>query len=281
MDLSNLSSDLPPTKPVNQASINELNRELTTEFKNAAKSVVSLYNSSTSGTANNSKHKVEFANAAKSVAALYRLTNNGNGLHRHMGYLECLDDLLGVITNGEDIENWALTKRAEITNINHGQGDSNTNVNASNQEQKDGKESKETPQGGDEELHIPLDYAFSFSLDLAAGYHFRPSFPPLSVTHSYKQRANFKQLKSSDHIARMRMHQKQKQSQSQSQQLQYQSLEDVCSTSDEGDSDSTDRDHDEIDAVISKKKKSLEKDSDIKRRRLNGQNEASVKSPTK
>lgn len=276
MDLSNLSSDLPPTKPINQASINELNRELTTEFKNAAKSVVALYNTSTSGTANNSKNKAEFANAAKSVAALYRLTNNGNGLHHHMGYLECLDDLLGVITNGEDIENWALTKRAEITNINHGQGDNNANVNGPNQEQKESKETREVPQGAEEELHIPLDYEFSFSLDLAPGYHFRPSFPPLSVTHSYKQRANFKQLKSSDHLARMRMHLKQKQSQ-----LQYQSLEDLCSTSEEGDSDSTDRDHEEVDAVTFKKKKSFDKDGDIKRRRLNGQNEAFVNSPKK
>lgn len=275
MDLSNLSSDLPPTKPINQASINELNRELTTEFKNAAKSVVSLYNSSTSGSATNSKHKVEFANAAKSVAALYRLTNNGNGLHRHMGYMECLDDLLDVITNREDIENWALTKRAEITNINHGQNESNTSMNDSNQEQKDTKDNKEMSEGANEDLHIPLDYAFSFSLDVAPGYHFRPSFPPLSVTHSYKQRANFKQMRSSDYLARMKMHQKQKQTQ----QLQYQSLEDPCSTSEEGDSDSTDRDHEEIDPVSLKKKKSLEKDSDIKRRKLNGQNEASVSSP--
>lgn len=274
MDLSNLSSDLPPTKPISQASINELNRDLTTEFKNAAKSVASLYNAS-AGTSPNSKHKVEFTNAAKSVTALYRLSNTGNGLHRHMGYLECLDDLLSVITNGEDIENWALTKRAEITNVNS-QNESTSLPSLPGQELKEPKDSNEAPQRApDDDLHIPLDYAFSFSLDITPGYHFRPSFPPLSVNHSYKQRANFKQKKTADHFSRMKKHQKH-----QKQVQQLQSLEDPCSTSDEEESDATDKDHEESN-WIAMKKKSLENDSDLKRRKLNAQRELPGHSPKK
>lgn len=268
MDLSNLSSDLPPTKPINQASINELNREATTEFKNAAKSVASLYNSS-AGTTPSSKHKTEFANAAKSVAALYRVTNNANGLLRPMGYLECVDDLLKVITNGEDIENWALTKRAEITNISNNASEGANSNSGLNQELKDVAADVESV---DEGLHIPLDYAFSFSLDLVPAYNFRPSFPPLSVSHSHKQRTNLKQMKS-DRLARMKMNQKQ-------QQLQCQSLEDSCTTSDECDSDLPDKDLDEIDPVSLKKKKSLDRESDVKRRRTNISKDSVDNGPT-
>lgn len=101
MDLSNLSSDLPSTQNLEQVSLLELNKELTSEFKNAAKSVAALYNS----TGDTKQQKAQFADAAKAVASLYRLGTNSNVLLMHKGYLECLDDLLGVITNGEDIEN--------------------------------------------------------------------------------------------------------------------------------------------------------------------------------
>lgn len=162
MDLSNLSSNLPATRNVEQVSLLELNKELTSEFKNAAKSVAALYNS----IGNAEQLKTEFANAAKSVASLYRLGNNSNEALMHKGYLECLDDLLQGITNGEDIENWALTKRAEITKKFN--NEKPTAI-------------QETPQ--DNDFHLPKEYEFSLPSELALSLRFRPTFAPLSVNY--------------------------------------------------------------------------------------------------
>lgn len=168
MDLSNLSSDLPPTAPLEHISVNELSRELTAEFKNAAKSVAALYNSASQPETPGKTNKVEFANAARSVASLYRLTNNAKSVLLNKGYLECLDDLLHVITNGDDIENWALTKRAEITNSYNQQIPSLADSAA--------------------DAHLPSEYDFSMTLDLSPGYNFRPSVPLLSVNHPFRSR---------------------------------------------------------------------------------------------
>lgn len=112
MDLSNLSSNLPPSRPVTDSQLRDLDSEVTREFKNAA----------------------------NSVASLYRLSNQKNQMYRHKGYLDCLDDVLNMIRlhkikHGErdnprrrdydelDLENWALTKKAELMggeNINRG-----------------------------------------------------------------------------------------------------------------------------------------------------------------
>ncbi|ODV62242.1 uncharacterized protein ASCRUDRAFT_74667 [Ascoidea rubescens DSM 1968] len=94
MDLSKLSSNLPPSVPVTKESFDKLDAKLINEFKNAA----------------------------KSVATLYRLSNSNSSLLRFKGYLECIDDLLNLIKlhkinhseNELDIENWCLTKKAEL-----------------------------------------------------------------------------------------------------------------------------------------------------------------------
>lgn len=188
MDLSNLSSNLPPTRAMEQVSISELNQELTSEFKNAAKSVASLYNLSNLG---NKEQKMEFANAAKSVTALYRLSSNFGDLLLNKGYLECLDDLLENIAKGEDIENWALTKRAEITNINRSQNESSVE-----------ESSKEKPA-----FEIPENYDFALNSSFASTYKFRPGFPPLSVTHSTKFAGTAKKARGDALIRRKLRHQ--------------------------------------------------------------------------
>lgn len=206
MDLSNLSTTLPLTKPVNQASVDELNEDLNAEFKKAAKSVASLYNLAVSGnTQDVSKQKTEFADAAKSVATLYRLSYSSNSLLKNLGYLECLDDLLAAITNGEDIENWALTKRAEIINLNNTNNDINNSPETSNtieleinKETSTPESKKKEPLHDGEDFKIPLDFEFSLTLDISPGYHFIPSLPPISVTHSHKQRQSLKHLKKKD-----------------------------------------------------------------------------------
>lgn len=189
MDLSNLSSNLPPTRAIEQVSISELNQELTSEFKNAAKSVASLYNLSNLG--NGKEQKMEFANAAKSVTTLYRLSSNSNDLVLNKGYLECLDDLLENISKGEDIENWALTKRAEITNVKRNQNEAPTEENG-----------KEKPT-----FEIPENYDFALNSSFASTYNFRPGFPPLSVTHSTKFAGTAKKARGEALIRRKLRHQ--------------------------------------------------------------------------
>lgn len=170
MDLLNLSCDLPQTRPVGLVSVEKVNREITTEFKNAAKSVAALYNSATTSAA---EQKAEFANAAKSVASLYRMSTSSHTLLVKRGYLECLDELLDHIARGEDIENWALTKRAELTN---------TNADA------DPEPAASSPASPSSPLVLPEEYEFTIASDIVPGCKFRPSFPPLSVRGDKKGR---------------------------------------------------------------------------------------------
>lgn len=167
MDLSNLSSDLPLTKNLEQTSLLELNKELTSEFKNAAKSVAALYNS----TGNAKQLKTEFSEAAKAVASLYRLGSNSSVLLMHKGYLECLDDLLEAITNGADIENWALTKRAEIVK----KYSSKEKVTPPQEPVQEPIQESDCP--------LPQEYEFNLPKELALSLHFRPTFAPLSINY--------------------------------------------------------------------------------------------------
>lgn len=186
MDLSNLSSNLPPTKPVDQSSINELNRELITEFKNAAKSVAMLYNSSVSDSTPSTKQKTDFANAAKSVASLYKLSTSSTSLLKYNGYLNCLDDMLEVIAHGGDIENWVLAKRAELTNTNT----THNNIMSSPERSANTEAAVSSPilpVLSDEELQIPLDFKFTASHEIKPKHPFVPSYPPLSVQHDRKK----------------------------------------------------------------------------------------------
>lgn len=227
MDLSNLSSNLPFVRSLEQVSLADLNKDLTTEFKNTAKTVVSLYNSASQPENGEKNLKTEFADAAKAVAALYRTGNNSNVLLMHKGYLDCLDDLLQIITSGEDIENWVLTKRAELTNLYN----SNSNRGTPTEKEKaeklapetamvsdlmgqntlDGEraglprkvtndkilpndkvpEPKPVANSGDQDVaraSLLGEHQFSLPEELMSHLMFRPSFPPLSVTYKKTKR---------------------------------------------------------------------------------------------
>lgn len=166
MDLSNLLSNLPPTKPVNQQSVDETHKEITEQFKTSAKEITNLYNLKLKDSNHNQLNQT-FAKAAKSVASLYRVSNTSSGLNHYNGYLNCLNDLLNVISEGGDIENWALIKKAEIT------------------KRPDDQCSQEIPQAKE----------FCFDPEFSINHHFKQGYPPLSVCHGPRQRANWKQLK--------------------------------------------------------------------------------------
>lgn len=181
MDLSNLSKTLPSTRALESVSLMDINSELTDEFKTAAKSVATLYNASDKSDPKGPK--TEFAAAAKAVASLYRSSTNASVLSMHKGYLECLDDLLHMIANHEDIENWALTKRAELTN--HYVQDTHADLLL-------------PPAADEHELPLAVllgEHKFALSPDLSSDLHFRPSFPPLSVTYKRPKRLDTRQKK--------------------------------------------------------------------------------------
>lgn len=191
MDLSGLSSHLPCARPSGLA-VDEVNTELTNEFKNAAKSVAALYNSALPPLRDDpaATAKADFANAAKSVTALYRLTNNALGTVRHRGYADCLDDLYEVLARGEDLENWVLAKRAEVSN-----------------QLAAAPAATPTAAAAPAVTDLPPDYQFSFTLDLSPAQSFRPSFPPLSVSHSNKQRNPFKYKNDRQLARKLKKHQ--------------------------------------------------------------------------
>lgn len=137
-NISNLSTNLPPTKPINDNTVAEIQRDLTTEFKNAA----------------------------KSVASLYKLSTQRNTVLRHQGYLDAIHDLINVIQNNGDVENWALSKKFELEG-----GMSKEEVAAS------------SPPWTTESLtKIPDDYKFTMSLPLQ--HKFPPTMPILSAQRS-------------------------------------------------------------------------------------------------
>lgn len=142
MDLSNLSNNLPTAHPITDDTINSLNRQLTDEFKNAA----------------------------KSVAALYRLANTKNTVERRKGYLDCLKDICDVLQDGDDLENWVLTKRHEFGDLN-----------------KDSQHD-ESPSPQEDQLEEEKIDDYQFTMSSPCAHHFRPGMTPLSVSHSKARR---------------------------------------------------------------------------------------------
>lgn len=186
MDLSNLSSQLPSGRSQKDDG---LARELACQFKNAANAVAALYNNHDQDDA-----KTEFSNAARAVTGLYRTATKSQAAAVDQGYTECLEDLLTAIQNGEDIEDWALTRRAQIRK----EQDNDDERNAAS-DKCDVPLDTEGPEGPyladlaapDLAGYIP-DHVFTAPLLLAAPQHFHPSMPPLSVAHTVKQRAQMR-----------------------------------------------------------------------------------------
>lgn len=145
-NISNLSSNLPPTKPISEESIKEINQDLALEFKNAA----------------------------KSVASLYKLSLQKNSMLRYKGYLDCIDDLLYLIKNDGDVENWALMKKLELEGKLTG-SELKKESDKANMSSSPSKQDLLDPQ-------IPMDYDFTMSHPNQ--HKFPPTMPMLSVDHS-------------------------------------------------------------------------------------------------
>lgn len=191
MDLSNLSNTLPlanTTSSVASASSQaSLSNELTNHFKDAAKAVAALYNTSLNNTNNTNKSdklvKTEFANAAKSVASLYKLSQSSLQVAHSKGYLQCLDDILSVLSNDEDVEDWILTKRISLLNQSNLRPQSNGDTYNLQSQLQSQSQSRSQPQQvlvyGSDYFSIPQDYEFNFNLDIKPPMSFRASIPAI------------------------------------------------------------------------------------------------------
>lgn len=155
-NISNLSSNLPPTRPVNNQTLNEIDRELNQEFRDAA----------------------------NAVASLYKLSLQKKTLLKHQGYLDCLNDLLNVIKNDGDIETWALSKRMEL--------DGNTPHQEQEQQQPHlAQKSQQTVNNQCQPIdHISEDTKFTISYPI--DHKFIPTKPLLSVNYSANKQSHLK-----------------------------------------------------------------------------------------
>ncbi|KAG0654021.1 hypothetical protein C6P45_003550 [Maudiozyma exigua] len=135
--LSSLESSLPPEQPPTKQAVDSLKNELSQEFKLAA----------------------------NAVTKLYRVANEKNSLVKHLGYIECIDDLLTGIDNSDfqsvdDIRLWC--SRQKLDRI----GTKDT----SNKKELDKKSN---------------NFNFNFAEKKTINSpKFRLSMPPLSVEHT-------------------------------------------------------------------------------------------------
>lgn len=119
----------------------------------------------------------EFKNAARSVAALYKLSTLNSAAMKSQGYLECLEDLLMVIKSNEDVQEWALRKKLQLECATGLPASHDTDVRG---QHDTAKGSESTPAATSSSLVIPDDY--SFTMESSPGCHkFPPSNPILSV----------------------------------------------------------------------------------------------------
>lgn len=87
--LHSLESSLPPEQPPTKQAIDNLNLELSQEFKLAA----------------------------NAVTRLYRVANEKNSLTKHQGYLTCLDDMLYALDSNmttDELKAWWLQQKNDI-----------------------------------------------------------------------------------------------------------------------------------------------------------------------
>lgn len=108
---------------------------------------------------------------------------------RYKGYLDCIDDLLNLIKNDGDVENWALMKKLELEGKLTGSESNNQSTNSS-----PNKSITQQQQTDLADLQIPLDYDFSISHPTQ--HKFPPTMPILSVDHS--NHSNTQPLNSKD-----------------------------------------------------------------------------------
>lgn len=97
----------------------------------------------------------EFKTAARSLATMYKLSTQNGAQMKKLGYLECLEDLLLVLKDNENVEDWALRKKLELMGCQSGVSVNNVDIVY--------------------DKVIPSD--FSFTMSSPMGQKFPPSTP--------------------------------------------------------------------------------------------------------
>ncbi|VEU19308.1 DEKNAAC100245 [Brettanomyces naardenensis] len=155
MDLSKLSSDLPLPRPLDEDSLDQVNRELSNEFKIGA----------------------------RSIAALYRLASTKTTLINATGYLKCLNDVISLIDNENvsdlsELKTYLQLKRSELT----GKKDEKKAVEEKLAQHRTDSEKKS-------EI-ITSPPASEFTASAHAPFHFPPSRLPIGVHPQVKHRGH-------------------------------------------------------------------------------------------
>lgn len=196
MDLSNFSKSLPLSIEPTDEAINNMNKEISDEFKCGA----------------------------RSIAALYRLSNTKNHLLIAKGYVDCLDEILKLldsekISSVEDLKNFIQFKKHDLSpdslkasgrkssiaseietdDTNKGNNKDIDNLN---------KKNRNTPPQVTESFiskaqptSTKLDDSYKFTVSNPTSHHFPKSRIPISIDHSnIKYQKHKKSLKKSiDH----------------------------------------------------------------------------------
>ncbi|QHS74286.1 uncharacterized protein SPAR_J02380 [Saccharomyces paradoxus] len=177
--MHSLESSLPPEQPPTKQAIENLNLELSQEFKLAA----------------------------NAVTRLYRVANEKNSLTKHQGYLTCLDDILCALDSNvttDELRAWCYKRRNDI--LSNSQDKSSNPVKE--RERKLNKFSENQHRENDTHKEpsrkdIEVKYNFSFNEsngDLSningnVSPKFRLSMPPLSVEHPARNANRIKSWK--------------------------------------------------------------------------------------
>ncbi|CAI4045089.1 hypothetical protein SUVZ_10G2430 [Saccharomyces uvarum] len=165
--LHSLESSLPPEQPPTKQAIDNLNLELSQEFKLAA----------------------------NAVTRLYRVANEKNSLTKHQGYLTCLDDMLYALDlnmTTDELKAWCYKQKNDI--LSNSQDKSTNPVKEKEKKPNKCSENQQRESETQKELfkrEYESKYNFNFNesnsnltdVNVNVVPKFRLSVPPLSVEH--------------------------------------------------------------------------------------------------
>ncbi|CAI4043895.1 hypothetical protein SKDZ_10G2560 [Saccharomyces kudriavzevii ZP591] len=176
--MHSLESSLPPEQPPTKQAIDNLNLELSQEFKLAA----------------------------NAVTRLYRVANEKNSLTKHQGYLTCLDDILYALDSNmtsDELRAWCYKQRSDI--LSNSQDKSSNPVKEKERKPNKFSENHQCESETHKELSKRNGEMYNFNFNESNGNisnisgnvtpKFRLSMPPISVEHPARNSNRIKSWK--------------------------------------------------------------------------------------
>lgn len=186
MDLSNFSKNLPLAIEPTEEALNNMNKEISDEFKCGA----------------------------RSIAALYRLSNTKNQLLIAKGYMDCLNEISKLVDSEsiasiDDLKSFISSKKNDM-NPQSCDRQNQTKVDRTSEnstdKHQDHNESIVTKESGDILKHhismADIDDSYQFTVNNPTSHHFPKSRIAISIDHSNlqaaKKRHNMKKITNSN-----------------------------------------------------------------------------------